>query len=61
MSVEIIAEYDASSMGATRTHFVFPLKPKGAYDKANVPDITGGVYVRKGVDIPDVVVIRLQK
>ena len=61
MNIQIKAERDESSMGEERTHFVFPDSPKTAYAKATVPEITGGIYIRKGAVIPNSVTIVLSK
>lgn len=61
MNIQIKAEKDESSMGEERIHFVFPDSPKTAYAKATVPEITGGIYIRKGAVIPNSVTIVLSK
>ena len=55
--IVITAEFDESSIGTTRNHYVIPAKPKEGYAKATVPKITGGIYISKDEPVPDSIVI----
>ena len=61
MNIQIKAERDQSSIGEERIHFVFPDSPKTAYEKATVPEITGGIYIRKGTIVPNSITVILSK
>jgi hypothetical protein len=61
MDYEIKASFDEASMGSTRDHFVFPAIPAKPYEKATIPSITGGVYIRKDTPIPDRIIIVLNR
>jgi hypothetical protein len=59
--VDYTVEWDEQSMGEAREHYVFPSLPKKPYDKANVPNITGGFYVKKGTPIPEIIVLTINR
>ena len=55
------AEYDKSSIGATRHHFIFSKYPKTGYKEAMQQGITGGLYITKDEEIPESIIIILKK
>lgn len=57
MIVELIAVKDSGVMGEGRVHFVFPNKPDKTRALAN---ITGGIWIKKGVTIPEKIIITLK-
>ncbi len=61
MDITIKAEWDKSSEGEARNHFVFPELPKKGYEKAMQRGITGGLYITKDIEIPDTITIVLRK
>ena len=61
MNIQIKAERDEQSIGEERIHFVFPDSPKTGYAKATVPEITGGIYIKKGAVVPNSITIILRE
>jgi len=59
--IEIKALWDDDNIGAKREHFVFPNKPTKGYDRAAQMAITGGVYIPKGMEIPDSILIKIDR
>ena len=58
--IEITAQYDPSSLGVDRDHYVFPAGYKRPYERAIYPAITGGIYFKKGQVIPETIVIHIK-
>ena len=59
--IEIKALWDDSSIGGKREHFFFPDKPAKGYERAAQIAITGGLYIPKGMEIPDSILITLDR
>lgn len=57
--LEIKAVED-EDFGGSRLHFLFPMKPKGV-ERALHPKITGAVWIKKGEEVPDKIIIVLPK
>jgi len=61
MDYEFDAIRDEGVLGEGRLHYVFPAKPsKPEIDRALLPIITGGVWIRKGTVLPDRIIITLK-
>lgn len=58
---EFQLELDEQSMGESRLHFVFPAGAKLPYDRANLPVFTGGIYVKKGAELPETITLVFPK
>jgi len=57
--LDIKAVYDKKgSIGGERDHYVFPAGANRV-DVALHNDITGGIWIKKGADVPETIVITL--
>ena len=62
-SKDIIIEIKAvedEDPGGSRLHFLLPTKPAGV-DKARIPNITGAIWIKKGEEVPDKIIIVMPK
>ncbi len=59
---ELEAECDEGTMGLKggRVHYVFPAGIKDPYERSMEPEITGGVWIKKGVTVPKTITIKLR-
>lgn len=58
--MEITAKWDEASLGRDRDHFTF-MTGTGSFIKDMDRLVCGGLYVRKGYDIPDRIIITLDR
>lgn len=59
-NIEIEAGLDEGMLGYDRVHFVFPATPKDPFKRAAYPEVTGGIYFKKGTPLPKTVTIVIQ-
>jgi hypothetical protein len=60
MEIELTAVEDEKVIGTGRRHFIFPDKPKGV-DRALLPLITGGIWIKRDTVVPEKVVITIKQ
>ena len=60
MEIHVNVKLDEGTLGLPRKHYYFPETPKEIKKRCLDPDITGGIWIKDGVDVPETIVIHIK-